>query len=417
MSEKNEDFQPESLMMSAGFDPSTARNSIKNPIYQTSTFIFNTAEEGKAFFEKVYGDGNLEEKNSSLIYTRLNHPNLITAEKRLALLDGADDAAFFESGMAAITTTLLEFCQAGDLVAISHPLYGGTDAFVKNVLPRYDIQYVTLKPEMDKKVALRAIQSHPRAKKLAMIYLETPANPTNSLMDIEMMGEVASECSTAEKKALVAVDNTYMGPLWQKPLKHGADLVLYSATKYIGGHSDLIAGACSGKGDLIYRLKGMRSKLGCMASPWTSWLVSRSFETISLRMEKQAQNAAALAEMLNSHPKVEHVYYVGLLKAGDSYYELYKRQYTSGGAMLAFDVKGGEAEAFRFLNALQLACLAVSLGSTETLASHPFTMSSSNMSLQDRESVGITPAMIRISAGIENTEDLLSDFKQALGFI
>ena len=413
MSESAHEFSPESLMMSAGHDPAQVRNSIKNPIFQTSTFVFETAEEGKAFFEKVYGGANTDEKNNSLIYTRLNHPNLITAEKRLALMDGTEDAAFFESGMAAISTTLLEFCQAGDLVVMSFPLYGGTDAFIKNVLPKYDIAYLAIEEGLSKAEILAQIKAHPRANKLAMIYLETPANPTNSIVDIAMMREVADEAN-AEHEVVLAVDNTYMGPIWQKPVVHGADLVLYSATKYIGGHSDLIAGACSGREELIYRLKGLRSKLGCMASPWTSWLLSRSFETLTLRMEKQAQNAAALARLLDEHAKVSKVYYIGLLKPGDPEYELSQRQYSSGGAMLAFDVVGGEAEAFRFLNALQLACLAVSLGSTETLASHPYTMSSSNMSLEDRAAVGITPAMIRVSAGIENTQDLLKDFEQAL---
>lgn len=411
---QSDDFSPESLMMSAGHDPSLVRNSIKNPIFQTSTFVFDTAEEGKAYFEKVYGDGDTEEKNNSLIYTRLNHPNLATVEKRLALLDGADDAAFFESGMAAITTTLLEFCKAGDLILMSFPLYGGSDSFIKKTLPGFDIEHIAFTPEMSKAEITALINSHPRAKNLAYIYLETPANPTNSLIDIEMMREVADEFSTSDKKVILSVDNTYMGPLWQKPLQQGADLVLYSATKYIGGHSDIIAGACSGKGDLIYRIKGMRSKLGCMASPWTSWLLSRSLETLTLRMEKQAANAAVLARLLEDHPKVNKVFYVGSLKPGDTYYDLYQKQYTSGGAMLAFDIVGGEAEAFRFLNALQLACLAVSLGSTETLASHPFTMSASNMSLEDRAAVGITPAMIRISTGIESADDLVKDFTQAL---
>lgn len=414
MSDSRDEFSPESLMMSAGHEPGLVRNSIKNPIFQTSTFVFNTAEEGKAFFEKVYGDGDTEEKNASLIYTRLNHPNLVTAEKRLALLDGGEDAAFFESGMAAITTAILECCKAGDLIAMSFPLYGGTDSFIKNTLPKYDIQHVELTSDMDKAAVIEQINSHPRADQLAMIYLETPANPTNSLMDIGMMRQVADELAQNGKAPILSVDNTYMGPLWQKPVAHGADLALYSATKYIGGHSDLIAGACSGKADLVYRIKSFRSKLGNMASPWTSWLISRSLETITLRMEKQAQNATALAQMLEDHPKVTHVYYVGLLQPGDKDYTLFKKQYSAGGAMLAFDVSGGEAEAFRFLNSLKLACLAVSLGSTETLACHPYTMSASNMSQADREAVGITPAMIRVSSGIENTRDLLNDFEQAL---
>jgi methionine-gamma-lyase len=189
---------------------------------------------------------------------------------------------------------------------------------------------------------------------------------------------------------------------------------MYSATKYIGGHSDIIAGACSGNTALIARIKKLRAGLGCTASPWTSWLISRSLETIGLRMDKQASNARKLANFLRDHPKVDKVYYVGHIDENHPQYELYARQMNSGGAMLAFDINGGEAEAFRFLNGVQLAKLAVSLGSTETLTSHPYTMSSSNMSVADRATVGITPSMIRISTGIENPDDLIKDFGRAL---
>ena len=412
MSENNE-FSPESLIMSFGHDPSLVRNSIKNPIFQTSTFEFSTAEEGKVFFEKVYGDGNIDQKNDSLIYTRLNHPNLITAEKRLTLLDETEDAAFFESGMAAITTTLLEFTFAGDLILVSSPLYGGTDSFIKNILPRYGINYLMFDPEMAKQEIIKLIETHPASDRLSMIYIETPANPTNSLIDIQMMAEIRDHFSKNDNIVL-AVDNTYMGPLFQKPKLHGADLILYSATKYIGGHSDLIAGACSGSKKLMLRVKGLRSKLGCMASPWTSWLISRSFETLHMRMEKHAGNAEKLATFLSNHQKVTNVLYVGNLKPGDQYYDIYKKQCSSGGAMLAFDIIGGEKEAFNFLNQLQLVKLAVSLGSTETLASHPDTMSSSNVPKEDRLKAGITSAMIRLSVGIEHPDDLIKDMSNAL---
>lgn len=414
MNDNIKEFNAESLMMSLGHEAALVRNSIKNPIFQTSTFEFATAEEGKAYFEKVYGGASANEQNKSLIYTRLNHPNLITVEKRLALLDEAEDSAFFESGMAAITTSLLEICKAGDLLLMSFPLYGGTDSFIKNFLPKFDIQHISFDSGMDEKEIIAKIEAHPRKDKLSCIYLETPANPTNSIIDIKMAGRIASRFSAEGKKPIVAVDNTYMGPLWQKPLRHGADLVLYSATKYIGGHSDVIAGACSGDSSTVARIKKTRSGLGCMASPWTSWLLSRSLETLSLRMEKQASNAAKLASFLKSHPKVSKVYYVGHIDENHPQHSLAKKQMTTGGAMLAFDIKGGEPAAFRFLNAVQLARLAVSLGSTETLASHPFTMSSSNMSLADREAVGITPSMIRISTGIENPDDLIKDFSKAL---
>jgi len=411
---KNNDFSPESLAISGGHDPGSAHNSIKPPIYQTSTFKFNTAEEGKAFFQKAKGDAPLEERNASLIYTRLNHPNAITAEYRLSQLDGAEDAAFFESGMAAISTAILSFCHAGDLIVMSSPLYGGTDTFIKKHAVQFGIEWAEFEPGASKEDIELLISNHPKADKLKMLYLETPANPTLSLVDIEMVKGIRDQMAP---NAIIAVDNTYMGPLFQKPLALGADLNLYSATKYIGGHSDIIAGAASGSDKVIKGIKKKRAILGNTASPFTSWLLSRSMETIGLRMEKQATNAHQLAEFLNGHSKVKATHYLGLMLEDSPFYELYKKQNTSGGAMIAFEVHGGEAEAFRFLNALQLAHLAISLGSTETLVSHPFTMSSSNMDEADRLKNGITPALIRVSVGIENITDLIKDFDQALNTV
>lgn len=411
---KHKNFSAESLAISGGHDPAGAHNSIKPPIYQTSTFKFNTAEEGKAFFEKAKGDAPLEERNASLIYTRLNHPNAITAEFRLAQLDGAEDAAFFESGMAAISTSILTFCHAGDLILMSSPLYGGTDTFIKKHAVQFGIEWAEFEPGATAEEIKALIQSHPKADKLKMIYLETPANPTLSLTDIEMIKDVRDELAP---DAVIAVDNTYMGPIFQKPLVHGADINLYSATKYIGGHSDIIAGAASGSEKLIKEVKKKRAILGNTASPFTSWLLSRSMETIGLRMEKQANNAQKLAEFLDNHSKVKATHYLGLMAKSDPLYVLFKKQNLSGGAMIAIEVHGGEAEAFKFLNALNLAHLAISLGSTETLVSHPFTMSSSNMDEKDRLKNGITPALIRISVGIENIDDLIKDFDQALNAI
>lgn len=408
---KHNDFSAESLAISGGHDPAGAHNSIKPPIYQTSTFKFNTAEEGKAFFEKAKGDAPLEERNASLIYTRLNHPNAITAEFRLAQLDGAEDAAFFESGMAAISTGILTFCHAGDLILMSSPLYGGTDTFIKKHAVQFGIEWAEFEPGATAEEIKELIQSHPKADKLKMIYLETPANPTLSLTDISMIKDVRDELTP---NAVIAVDNTYMGPIFQKPLAHGADINLYSATKYIGGHSDIIAGAASGSEKLMKEVKKKRAILGNTASPFTSWLLSRSMETIGLRMEKQANNAQKLAEFLDSHSKVKATHYLGLMKESDPLYPLFKKQNQSGGAMIAIEVHGGEAEAFKFLNGLNLAHLAISLGSTETLVSHPFTMSSSNMDEKDRLKNGITPALVRISVGIENIDDLIKDFDQAL---
>ena len=246
-----------------------------------------------------------------------------------------------------------------------------------------------------------------------MIYIETPANPTSALIDISLCKKIADDYSK-ENKVMVAVDNTYMGPLWQHPLKHGADFSLYSATKYIGGHSDVIAGACCGSKEVITRVKTLRTFLGNMAAPHTGWLLMRSLETLKVRMEQQALNGEKVAAFLNTHPKVEKVYYLGLIPEGTEEYSIYKKQYTSPGAMVSFDVKGGEEQAFRLLNSLKLIKLAVSLGGTESLAEHPATMTHAGVDPHHREEMHITEKLIRLSIGVENYNDIIWDLEQAL---
>lgn len=413
-------LQPESLMMSYGYKPALSEGAIKCPIFQTSTFVFHTAEEGKAFFEVAYG---LREKEANeelgLIYSRLNNPDLEILENRLSLWDGAEDCAVFESGMSAISTAMLEFMSPGDVLLYSRPVYGGTDHFVNHVLKRFGIDAIGFRSGMSKSEILELIQDSGKADKLAMIHIETPANPTNALIDIEMCAEIAKEFGTEEKGVVLSVDNTYMGPLWQHPLKHGADLVLYSATKYIGGHSDVIAGACLGSKELIARVKGLRTFFGNMAGPWTGWLLMRSLETLKVRMTEQAKNAEQVAKYLKNHPKVETVYYLGFIpeEGNERKTEIFKKQYESNGAMIAFDVKGGEKEAFRFLNELKLIKLAVSLGSTESLAEHPYTMTHADVPNEDKEAMSITEKLIRLSIGVENYNDIIADIEQALSFV
>ena len=402
-------------MMSHGYKPSLSEGAIKSPIFQTSTFVFKTAEEGKAFFEVAYG---LREKNQDeelgLIYSRINNPDLEILENRLALWDTAEDCAVFESGMSAITTVLLEFLKPGDVLLYSTPLYGGSDHFIKVFLPRIGVEVLPFKAGASREKMEAIIEDNQVGDRLALIYVETPANPTNALIDLEQCKVLADRYSTADRKVYIAVDNTYMGPLWQHPLKHGADLSLYSATKYIGGHSDLIAGSCCGSYELIKRVKNLRTFLGNMAAPYTGWLMLRSLETLKIRMEEQAKNAKIVAEFLRNHPKVERVYYLGFIPEGTPEYTIFKKQYTSAGAMVSFDVKGGEAEAFRVLNALKLVKLAVSLGSTESLAQHPATMTHVGVDQAHREEMSITGKLIRLSVGVEHADDIVWDLGQAL---
>ncbi len=413
-------FKPESLMMSYGYKPSLSEGAIKCPIFQTSTFVFNTAMEGKRFFEVAYG---LREKEKGeelgLIYSRLNNPDLEILENRLCLWDKADDCAVFESGMSAISTVMMEFLSPGDLLVYSRPVYGGTDHFIQHFLKRMKIQSVGFRAGETKEEIIARIEATGNAANLKLIHIETPANPTNAVIDIQLCADVKKHFSTEDNQVLLSVDNTYMGPVWQHPLQHGADLVLYSATKYIGGHSDVIAGACLGSFELMARVKGLRTFLGNMAGPWTGWLLMRSLETLKVRMDQQAENAMHVAAYLNNHPKVESVYYLGNTHENGTAAEreVIERQFSSFGAMIAFDVKGGEKEAFQFLDNLKLIKLAVSLGGTESLAEHPQTMTHADVDPEDKKVMNITEKLVRLSIGVENYNDIISDIDQSLATI
>lgn len=406
-------MKPESLMMTYGYRPELSEGSVKPPIFQTSTFAFQTAEEGKAFFELAYGIREKEQgEELGLIYSRINNPNLEILEDRLCLWDKADQCAVFESGMSAISTVLLEFLKPGDLLLYSLPVYGGTEHFIRHFLKDLGIHSIGFLPHESKAEIINKLNESGLSDRLSMIYVETPANPTNDIIDIEMCREIANQF-THQKEIIVAVDNTYMGPVWSSPIDHGADLVMYSATKYIGGHSDLIAGAVLGKNEVMTRVKVLRTFLGNMASPHTCWLLLRSLETLKVRMERQAKTAEKIASYLNGHDQVSKVYYLGELEKGTKNYELYKKQYSSPGAMIAFDVKGGEKEAFTFLNSLNLIKLAVSLGSTESLVQHPASMTHIGLPAELKETLGISDSLVRFSVGVEHEDDLIADIEQA----
>ena len=260
-----------------------------------------------------------------------------------------------------------------------------------------------------------AIEEARKAGPVKVLFAETPANPTNALVDIRQCAEIADRIGEDDgSRPVVAVDNTFLGPLWQRPLEHGADLVLYSLTKYVGGHSDVIAGAVLGDQERVEAVGGMRTILGTMADAWTGWLLMRSLETLKLRMTSQMKNARYVAEFLKDHPKVRKVHYLGFLEEGDSQHEIYQRQCLAPGGTFSFEINGGEAESFRLLNALKLAKLAVSLGGTETLMQHPATMTHSDIPPDHQQAIGITPAMVRISVGVEHPDDLIADLEQAL---
>jgi len=414
------DLAPETLMMGYGYDPALSEGAIKAPLFQTSTFVFKSAEDGKRFFEVAYG---LREKEPDealgLIYSRINNPNLEILEDRLAVWDAADRALVFGSGMAAISTSMLALTRPGDVILYTAPAYGGTEYLFDRILPRYGIRAVAVLASggtdaLREAVAAAAEQAAQHGARLAVIYLETPANPTNHLVDVAAAVEAARTAGQAERP-MVAVDNTFLGPLWQRPLELGADLSLYSLTKYVGGHSDLIAGACLGTADVMARVAEMRTICGTQADPHTAWLLARSLETLHLRMERAQANALILAERLRRHPAV-----VEVLMAGDgseAQKAIFAVQCRGPGSTFSVRVKGGEAEAFRVLNALRLFKLAVSLGGSESLASHPSSMTHSDYSAEAKGRCAIGDDLIRLSVGIEDVEDLWTDLQQALAAI
>jgi methionine-gamma-lyase len=411
MNRKN---KPESEMMGSAYDPHLSEGSAKVPIFQTSTFVFKNAEEGKAHFHIAYGlRKKAKDESMSLAYSRINNPNAEIAEDRLKLWDKAEACALFQSGMAAITTTLLELTRPDTLILHSSPLYGGTDHFIEHVLPKYNIKSMYFDSFDSIDSIIEKKEKKFPGTEVSLVYIESPANPTNSIVDIKKCRKIADYYSSKEKVYL-AIDNTFMGPIFSQPIDFGADVVLYSATKYIGGHSDLVAGAACGSNEVISRLKTMRVFMGNMASPFTSWLILRSLETLKIRMEKSAENADKIAEVLKKHPKVSKVYFLGLIDKSSKEYKVYKNQYSSNGGMISFDINGGEKEAFKFLDNLKLIKLAVSLGGTESLACHPYSMTHADVSIETKNKIGMGESLVRLSIGIEDPDDLIYDINKAL---
>ncbi len=415
---KGKKLKPESLMMGYGYEPTWSEGALKSPIFQTSTFAFETAEDGKAFFELAYGLREPEPgEKPGLIYSRINNPDLEILEDRLALWDDAEACAVFSSGMAAITTTLLSYLRPGDALLYSRPIYGGVDHFATHVLPDLGITPIGFPAGASAADIEAIVDDSDAADRIAFILIETPANPTNMLVDIEMCAALAANYSTSTRRVLLGVDNTFLGPVFQHPLHHGADLVIYSATKYIGGHSDVVAGAVSGSTEALAPVLAMRTFLGNAIGPWTGWLLMRSLETLKLRMERQVETAQRIAQWLVDQPKVQGVLYLGLLPADEPQMEAYKRQCLSPGAMISILLEGGEAESFRFLNSLQLVNLAVSLGGTESLAQHPCTMTHADVPLEEKIRLGVGHNLVRLSVGVEDPDDLILDLAQALGAV
>jgi methionine-gamma-lyase len=369
--------------------------ALATPIYQTSTFIFDSAEQGGRRFA-------LEE--GGYIYSRLGNPTNTQVEEKLANLENGEAAVSTASGIGAITSVIWAAVSAGDHIVAAKTLYGCTFAFLNHGLSRFGVE-VTFVDTTDPENVRAAMKQNTK-----VIYLESPANPNMTISDIEAISKIAHEV----EGCIVVVDNTYCTPYLQRPLDLGADVVVHSATKYLNGHGDVIAGFAVGKQEFIdqVRLVGIKDMTGASLSPFDAYLINRGMKTLDLRMERHCANAQKVAEFLESHPAVETIQYPGLKSFQQ--YSLAKKQMSLPGAMIAFEVKGGLEAGIQLMNTVELCTLAVSLGDTETLIQHPASMTHSPYTPEERAEAGISEGLVRISIGLEDPDDIISDLKQAL---
>ncbi len=405
-------LKPQTKLFSKGYDPQLSEGSAIPPVFRTSTFIFKNSQEGKRAFEIAYGLKAPDKGEvPALIYTRVNNPNCQMVEDKITVWDEAEDAALFSSGMGAISSTCLSFLKPGDTLLFSDPVYGGTEFFFRRILPQYKINTIPFPAGSEPKVIERLVNDNPGTK---IIFIESPANPTIKLTDIEAASEIAKKGSKMAGKIRVIVDNTFMGPIFCSPLKFGADMIVYSATKFIGGHSDLVAGITLGSKDDIGAVKVTRTIFGSNSDPDTAWLILRSLGTLDLRMKKQAKNAKKIVEFLQKHPRVKRIAYPGIEQMGNHQVRLYEKQCKGSGSLISFFIDGGEKEAFKVMDATKEFYLAVSLGGIESLIEHPHTMTHADMTDEEKNTAGITSNLIRISVGLQDADDLIFDLKNAL---
>ncbi|WP_394700069.1 cystathionine gamma-synthase family protein [uncultured Parasphingorhabdus sp.] len=412
-------LKPATLMMGHGYDPELSEGSLKPPIFLTSTFAFENAAAGKRFFEGI--TGKRPGGSDGLVYSRFNGPNQEILEDRLSIWDEAEDALVFSSGMSAISTVLLANVNQGDVVVHSGPLYAATETLINKILGRFGVSFLDFPAgaspsEVATLLEKAKEQAAANGGKVAIIYLESPANPTNALVDIEGVADARKQVFGEEGPPPIAIDNTFLGPLWQQPLKHGADIVIYSLTKYVGGHSDLVAGGVLGSKAHMDPIRAIRNTIGTICDPNTAWMLMRSLETLELRMTRAGENAEKVCAFLRDHPKVDGLGYLGFID-DESQQDIFDRHCSGAGSTFSLFIKGGEAEAFRFLDAMKIAKLAVSLGGTETLASLPAAMTHISVPDERRAALGITDNLVRISIGVEDPDDLIADFDQALAAV
>lgn len=414
----NRQLQPETLMLSYGYDPALSEGAAKPPVFLTSTFVFRSAEEGRDYFDVVAGRKEAPEGGAGLVYSRFNHPNSEIVEDRLAIYEGAEAALVFSSGMAAIATAVLTFARPGDAILHSQPLYGGTETLLGRTLSGFGMAAIGFANGTSAEAIDDAASRAMERGRVSVIMVETPSNPLNTLVDLSLVRAAADRIETAQgHRPILMCDNTMLGPVFQQPLRHGVDIVVYSLTKYVGGHSDLIAGSITGSRKLLQPVRLLRGAIGTQLDPHSCWMLGRSLETLTLRMNASARNAEAVAAFLADHPVVTAVHALGRDSMPGAGRRVYDAQCSGPGSTFSIEIRGGQAEAFHVLNALRIFKLAVSLGGTESLASHPATTTHSGVPADVRQRIGVSDGLVRLSIGIENADDLIADLAQALATV
>lgn len=402
--------RPETAVLTRGFDPRLSVGAARPPVYRTSTFVFSSPEAAERAFAIAVGKIRpREDEDVDLVYARLSHPNAEILEDQLVPLErGAAAAAVFNSGMAAISTMFFTLLRKEGALLHTRPLYGGTQHLIHQVLEPLGLRARGVPAGNRDALAAAAGELHG----LGIVFVETPANPTLRMTDIAAAVEVAR---SHPDRPLVAVDNTFLGPAFQHPLELGADLVVYSGTKFLGGFSDLLAGVVMARDpELVSELRGMRALLGNILQADESWILDSRLSTVGLRMTRQSKNAQKVAERLAEHPRVRRIHYPSLF-TDPQQRRIRDAQCDFPGSNLAIDVAGGKSGAFEFLRRLKIARNAVSLGGVETLACHPMSTTHSELSAEELAEAEIGESLVRISIGIEHWKDLLADFEQALG--
>ncbi len=386
----------DTMVIHGGYDSKEHLGSLTTPLYQTSTFTFDSAELGELRFAG---------EEDGFIYSRLGNPTVKVLEERIAQLEGGEAGLAFSSGMAAVSAILVALTKMNDHIICSQGIYGCTFGLLSLMKEKYNIQ--TDFSEMRSEEEIRSLIK----PETACIYMETPINPTMRLIDLELVARVAKEHNIP-----VIVDNTFSSPYLQQPLKHGCDLVIHSATKYIGGHGDVVAGLVVGKKDFLSQVAITTQKdIGGILSPFDAWLLLRGLKTLSVRLDRHSSNANKIVERLKNHPNVANVYYPGDAEHEDYY--IMKKQMRQGGGLISFEIKGNKKDAQKVLNALQFVKIAVSLGDAETLIQHPASMTHAVVPEQARHKMGITDSLLRLSVGLEDWEDIWDDIEKALNIL